>query len=79
MKALIRVTRRTEYASIVEMSQEEFHKLTAMLDGDRTQRREAEKTLNRAIDVRDWQDDNLESIDEFEPFVEEPVGEGEKP
>ena len=77
MKALIRVTRRTEYASIVDMSEDEFAKLNAMLEGTREQRREAEKTLNRAIDVRDWQDDDLESIDEFERFVEE--GEGEKP
>lgn len=76
MKALIRVTRRTEYASIVKMSQQEYDTLAANLRGrDREKRREAEKELNRMIDVNDWQDDDLHSIDEFEPFVEE--GEGE--
>ena len=72
MKALIRITRRTEYATIVEMPQEKYDKLKAALDDDdRVVVKDAEKTLNRLIDVKDWQDDELLNIEEFEPFIEE--------
>ena len=70
MKALIRVTRRTEYASIVEMPQEKYDQLRAALDGDRAEQKAAEKTLNGMIDTRDWQDDDLLDVEEFEPFIE---------
>jgi hypothetical protein len=66
MKALIRVTRRTEYASIVEMPQEKYDKLRAALESeDRVVVKNAEKNLNRLIDVEDWQDDELMDIEEF--------------
>jgi hypothetical protein len=72
MKALIRVTRRTEYATIVEMPQEKYDNIKAALDDDdRVVVKDAEKTLNRLIDVKDWQDDELLNIEEFEPFIEE--------
>ena len=70
MKILIRVTRSTEYASIVEMTQEKYDELQTAIAGGGAARRDAEKRLNRMIDVKDWQDDSLDSVDEFEPFIE---------
>jgi len=71
MKALIRVMRRTEYASIVDMPQEKYDRLQAALQSDdRVERKNAEKTLNGMIDTRDWQDDDLLYVEEFEPFIQ---------
>ena len=72
MKAIIRVTRKTEYASIVEMPQEKYDALQAAFKSDyRVERKNAEKTLNGMIDTKDWQDDDLLDIEEFEPFKED--------
>jgi len=72
MKVLIRVTRRTEYASIVEMPEEKFRELQdAIENGPHMSRVIAEKEANRLIDTKDWQDDSLDSVDEFEEFKEE--------
>ena len=72
MKAIIRVTRKTEYASIVEMPQKKYDQLQAALESyDRVERKNAEKTLNGMIDTKDWQDDDLLRIEEFEPFKDE--------
>ena len=66
MKALIRVRRNTEYASIVEMTQADFDKFNRDLDaGGRTQD-DAERQLNRLIDPDDWQDDELDYLIDFE-------------
>lgn len=65
MKALIRVTRKTEYASIVEMDREEFDRLTAALNGSRDQKSKSEHELNRMIDIHDWEDDELIDLEEF--------------
>lgn len=71
MKALIKVIRKTEYASIVEMSQADFDRLQKSYSkGSRLEQMKAEKELNGLIDTRDWQDDELESVDEFEEFKE---------
>ena len=70
MKVLSSVTRLTEYTSIVELSEERFKQLDAMLDGGRVAVKSAEKQINSMIDVRDWQDDELKSVDEFKPFKE---------
>lgn len=72
MKAIITVTRKTTYTSIVEMPQEKYDQLRAALDGDRAQCKAAEKLLNAKIDVRDWQDDELLDVEEFAQFVETP-------
>ena len=72
MKAIIRATRKTEYASIVEIPQEKYDRLKAALESyDRRERKNAEKTLNGMIDTKDWQDDYLLDIEEFEPFKED--------
>lgn len=72
MKAISRVTRKTEYASIVEMPQEKYYQLQAALEsGDRVERKNAEKTLNGMIGTKDWQDDDLLDIEEFKPFKDE--------
>lgn len=67
MKVIISVTRETQYSSIVEMTNEQFDQFQSDLDGsDHKKRSVAEKKLNRLIDVKDWQDDSLTSLDEFE-------------
>jgi len=72
MKVLITVTRRTQYSSIVEMPEAEFQKLDAALESsDKVERHRAEEKVNRQIDVEDWQDDELHSVDDFKPFVPE--------
>lgn len=71
MKAIIRVTRKTEYASIVDMPQKKYDELQAALEsGNRLERKMAETKLNSMIDTRDWQDDELLDVEEFEPFKE---------
>lgn len=32
-------------------------------------RRAGEKEADKLVNVNDWQDDDLDSVDEFEPFV----------
>lgn len=69
MKAIITVIRRTEYSSIVEMTEEEFSKLTHDIDeGTRAEANWAERELNKRIDVKDWQSDEFESLEDFERF-----------
>lgn len=65
MKVLIRVTRRTQYASIVEMKEEMYKRICDTLDADSGDSEVAEE-LNAMIDTADWQDDELISLDEFE-------------
>lgn len=79
MRVLIRVTRHTEYASIVEMPQEKYEEYQRRLAARGSARRvrdvlEAEQELNKLIDVKDWQDDSFEHLDEFEPFKDESSG-----
>jgi ribosomal protein S13 len=76
MKVLIQVTRLATYSRIKEMSQERFNELREALDtegGFRTKARiDAEEEINNLINpVDDWQHDELETVDEFRPFVEE--------
>lgn len=72
MKVKISVVRRTEYCSIVEMTPERFRELDAALDSDnRKDRILARKAVNELIDVKDWQDDELDSIDEFEELEDQ--------
>lgn len=69
MKVLISVTRKVQYASIVEMSKEEYEKLQASCESkNRIERRMAETKLNGMIKVNDWQGDELHSLDGFEIF-----------
>lgn len=69
MKAVITVKRTTEYASIVEMSQEKFDSLQARLEYPGA-RKEAEKELNKLIDTNDWQGDDFDSLESFEAVEE---------
>jgi hypothetical protein len=72
MKVTISVTRKTQYSSIVEMDEATFKRLDAALDsGDRAERKKAEQELNNLIDVSDWQDDELDNLDEFCEFKPE--------
>lgn len=72
MQVTLSLTRKTQYSKIVEMEESKFKKLESALDGvDRGARREAEKELNRMVTEKDWQDDDLDSVDEFEEFKEE--------
>ncbi len=71
MKVLIHVTRRTEYASIVEMTPETFEKFDIELNACGKRAAAAEAELNNMIDVDDWQDDSLVSLDAFEESKEE--------
>lgn len=72
MKATITVIRKTEYSSIVEMPEEKFKDLQSRLGSrDRSVHVQAERDLNKLIDVRDWQDDELDSVENFEEFKEE--------
>ncbi len=70
MQAIVTVTRRVTYSSIVEMSEAEFTRFNAALQGSRAERAKAEEELNRKVDVRDWQDDSLDQLDEFKRFEE---------
>lgn len=72
MKAIISVTRKTEYSSIVEMDESKFKVLQAGLESrDREVRKAAEKEANGLININDWQDDELDSVEKFEEFKEE--------
>lgn len=70
MKVLIRVIRETEYASIVEMDKAAYDQLQKDLEGSPKERMLAEKDLNGRIDVKDWQDDCLRSVEEFAPATD---------
>jgi len=71
MKVLISVIRRTEYTSIVEMSEEDFKKYNNMLDcGSHSESAQASRKLNSLIDTRDWQDDSFDSLEDFREFKE---------
>lgn len=60
MQVLITATRKTEYATIVEMTEDEFRRYSDKLE---VRNREAMKELNRKIDTRDWQDDSLIAVE----------------
>jgi hypothetical protein len=71
MKALIRVKRLTEYASIVEMTRADYLSIKHDLhSANPSAMRAAEKRANNLIDTNDWQDDELQSIEEFEEHKE---------
>lgn len=72
MKVVVKVTRLTEYATIVDMSEEKMNDLNARLESrDRRVRRDAEKEANKLIDTKDWQDDDLHSCEPLEPLKED--------
>jgi hypothetical protein len=72
MKVIVKVTRKTEYATIVEMTEERMNDLNARLEcADRAVRRVAEKEVNGLIDTRDWQDDDFDSAEPIEPVKED--------
>lgn len=67
MKVRIEVKRSTTYCSYVEMAEEEFKKIEDGLHSPEFgERVEARRKCNKLIDTRDWQDDELESVEEFE-------------
>jgi len=69
MRAIIKVIRKTEYCSVVDMSQERFDELRKGWDGPTKKERDAtDKVLNALIDTKDWQDDELHSVEEFKEF-----------
>ncbi len=70
MKVLIRVKRTTEYASIVEMPEEKFKRISKAIEHGGERGQAAELEANKLIDVRDWQDDELASMEEFVPYLE---------
>ena len=76
MKALIRVIRKTEYASIVEMTPQQYERLQHNL-GSRFRgiRDGAEKELNKLIDAADWQADDLDSVEEFNEWKDSGITE----
>jgi hypothetical protein len=69
MKAIITIERRTIYSSIVEMSEEDFQKYNEQLDGTYAENKAAGRELNKLIDVKDWQHDEFESVEEFKRDV----------
>lgn len=67
---MISVTRKTKYTSIVEMPEEKFKQIKNDLESKNwPTRRAGEKEADKLVNVNDWQDDDLDSVDEFEPFV----------
>lgn len=67
VKVLIRVSRCTKYASIVEMEKSRYKDLLKRLDHkDRDVRQLAEEEANELINVDDWQDDRLDDLETFE-------------
>ena len=71
MRVVITVARRTEYTSVVEMSQADFDRLNNALDASSAEAAKAAKELNALIDTRDWQDDALIAVTDF--TVERPT------
>lgn len=69
MKAIIRVKRLTEYATIVEMTPQDFESYSTALHGGGPVAKSAQNQLNNKIRSDDWQDDSLEEL-EFEEFKE---------
>jgi hypothetical protein len=71
MKALIRVTRRTEYATMVDVTPEKYYELKAGLNNDdRRVVKTTEETLNQMINVKDLMHDKLERVDDFMLFLD---------
>lgn len=70
MKVIITINRITEYSSIVEIDRATYDRINKDLDGGRMEINRANKELNRMIDVKDWQDDEFHSLEEFRPFLE---------
>jgi len=69
MKVIVKVTRLTEYATVVEMTEERMNELNNRLQStDQRVRRDAEKEANKLIDTKDWQDDDLHSVEPIEKF-----------
>jgi len=72
MKASITVRRKTKYCAIVDLTEEEYAKLTEALDSDqRSEQKWAEEHINSMIDEGDWVDDELDWVEEFERVTEE--------
>lgn len=72
MKVTIEIIRKTSYAKTVEMSKEDYQRLSDALDSNaRQDRRAAEKEINEMIDEDDWQDDDLDNVDTFQTEEEE--------
>lgn len=75
MKVIISVIRKTEYTSIVEMDEAKFNRIRDGLNAsrrtDRATVRLAEKEANSLIDTKDWQDDDLDSVEQFEEYKEQ--------
>lgn len=75
IQATIAVTRRVWLTSIVEMPKADYDRLQAALrSGSLSQVKAAEKELNQKVDPRDWQDDELDDLLEFEEYKEEEGG-----
>lgn len=73
MQAIITVKRITEYCSIVEMTQEKYDALQkAIEDGTLAEACAAEQELNKLIDTKDWQGDDFDSLESFEPYIGTP-------
>ena len=71
MKVIVKVTRLTEYATIVEMTEGRMNELNkGLTNPDRRKRFATEKEVNRLIDTKDWQDDDLHSVELIEPSQE---------
>ena len=72
MKILVKVTRLTEYATIVEMTKERMEELNMELThSDRRRRNQAEKAVNKLVDTNDWQDDDFHSCELLEEVKED--------
>lgn len=48
------------------MTEEEFRNYCERIDGGPESRKSADKELNEKIDVRDWQDDELDDLIDFQ-------------
>lgn len=63
----IKVTRRTEYTTTVELDEAKFNQLRADLDSDDFNiRNKAESEINNMIKPADWSDDEILDVDTFE-------------
>lgn len=72
MKVIVKVERITEYATIVEMTEDRMNDLNNRLQSpNRGVRRDAEKEVNKLIDTKDWQDDDFHSAELIEPVKED--------
>lgn len=72
MRVFISVTRRTEYAKTIDIPKEEFERLESrLLSTDPVERFRAEREIDGLMRPDDWQDDEVLSVNEFDPAVEE--------